>query len=128
MQAFGESALAVDTHVHRLSLRWGLSAHDKNVDKVQLDLHRQFPEEHWNKIHLQMIYFGREYCTAKLHTVSIEPYLLTPLLFTCQSNLMIISCAYFITDLIAFHSKSKGLFFFDSVYINSPQSVRCARG
>jgi endonuclease-3 len=66
-QAFGEAALGVDTHVHRLSLRWGLSKHEKNVDKVQLDLHRQFPEEEWNKIHLQMIYFGREYCTAKLH-------------------------------------------------------------
>eukprot|EP00596_Hydrurales_sp_CCMP1899_P003808 CAMPEP_0119036292 /NCGR_PEP_ID=MMETSP1177-20130426/3915_1 /TAXON_ID=2985 /ORGANISM="Ochromonas sp, Strain CCMP1899" /LENGTH=468 /DNA_ID=CAMNT_0006995937 /DNA_START=108 /DNA_END=1514 /DNA_ORIENTATION=- len=66
-QAFGESALGVDTHVHRLSLRWGLSKHEKNVDKVQIDLHRQFPEEEWNKIHLQMIYFGREYCTAKLH-------------------------------------------------------------
>ena len=61
----------MDTHVHRLSLRWGLSADERNVDKVQLDLHRQFPEEHWNKVHLQMIYFGREYCTAKLHVVSL---------------------------------------------------------
>ena len=65
-QAFGENALAVDTHVHRLSGRWGLSA-QTNVDKVQKELHAIFPPEKWNKLHLQMIYFGREYCTAKNH-------------------------------------------------------------
>ena len=68
-QAFGESSLAVDTHVHRLALRWHLSKDEKNVNKVQQDLQNVFPKEHWNKIHLQMIYFGREYCTAKLHVV-----------------------------------------------------------
>jgi endonuclease-3 len=69
-QCFGESSLAVDTHVHRLSLRWGLSKQEKNPDKVQADLYKVFPESSWNKAHLQMIYFGREYCTAKNHQVS----------------------------------------------------------
>mmetsp|Transcript_5220 Transcript_5220/g.8602 ORF Transcript_5220/g.8602 Transcript_5220/m.8602 type:complete len:391 (+) Transcript_5220:100-1272(+) len=66
-QAFGEPAIAVDTHVHRLALRWGLSADKKNVNKVQQDLCSVFPSEHWTELHLQMIYFGREYCTAKNH-------------------------------------------------------------
>ena len=57
-QAFGEEALAVDTHVHRLAGRWGLSSH-ANVDRVQQDLQQAFPREQWNKLHLQMIYFGR---------------------------------------------------------------------
>lgn len=69
-QMFGESAFAVDTHVHRLAIRWGLSKEEKNVDKVQEDLCRLFPRESWGKMHLQMIYFGREYCTAKNHVVS----------------------------------------------------------
>ncbi|CAM9335277.1 unnamed protein product, partial [Ectocarpus fasciculatus] len=68
-QSFGHPAIAVDTHVHRLANRWGLS-NEKNVDKVQQDLMAVFPEETWNKLHLQMIYFGREFCTAKDHTPS----------------------------------------------------------
>mmetsp|Transcript_22396 Transcript_22396/g.32643 ORF Transcript_22396/g.32643 Transcript_22396/m.32643 type:complete len:330 (-) Transcript_22396:296-1285(-) len=72
-QAFGEPAIAVDTHVHRLALRWGLSKHEKNVDKVQQDLCALFDRSDWNNIHLQMIYFGREYCTAVSHTASQCP-------------------------------------------------------
>lgn len=97
-QIFGIPTIAVDTHVHRLALRWGLSRDQKNVDAVQRDLCKIFPEESWNKVsavrkeeclrlflscqmtdgriffcpvqlHLQMIYFGREYCTAKAHEV-----------------------------------------------------------
>ena len=70
-QAFGENALAVDTHVHRLAGRWGLSS-QTNVDKVQKELHALFPQEKWNKLHLQMIYFGREYCTAKMHVPKVQ--------------------------------------------------------
>lgn len=66
-QCFGIAAFAVDTHVHRLALRWGLSKEQKNVEKVQADLCAAFPEYSWHKAHLQMIYFGREYCTAKSH-------------------------------------------------------------
>jgi endonuclease-3 len=66
-QLFNEPNIAVDTHVHRLALRWGLSKEEKNVDKVQKDLCALFDIKDWNKVHLQMIYFGREYCTAKDH-------------------------------------------------------------
>ena len=66
---FGEPAIAVDTHVHRLALRWGLSKEASNVDKVQRDLCSIFPRDKWNKLHLQMIYFGREHCVAKGHEV-----------------------------------------------------------
>ena len=66
-QVFGEPNLAVDTHVHRLANRWGLSAEKKNVLRVKADLEAAFPREVWNKVHLQMIYFGREFCTAKAH-------------------------------------------------------------
>ena len=69
-QLHGVNAFAVDTHIHRLALRWGLSKDERNVDKVQADLCKVFPEENWNKAHLQMIYFGREYCPAKNHVVS----------------------------------------------------------
>lgn len=65
-QAFGHSAFPVDTHIHRLAKRWGLSS-GKNVVQTEKDLKRLFPEEHWNKLHLQIIYFGREYCPAKKH-------------------------------------------------------------
>jgi hypothetical protein len=58
-------------HVHRLALRWGLSAEKKNVTRVQSDLCALFPPEQWNALHLQMIYFGREYCTAKQHEVRV---------------------------------------------------------
>lgn len=62
-------AIAVDTHVHRLALRWGLTKESSNVNKVQQDLMRQFPSSAWGTVHLQMIYFGREYCVAKGHEV-----------------------------------------------------------
>jgi len=65
-QAFGHFAFPVDTHIHRLAYRWGLS-NGKNVVQTEKDLKRLFPEEKWNKLHLQMIYFGREYCPARNH-------------------------------------------------------------
>ena len=72
-QVFGVPSFAVDTHVHRLAQRWGISKEAKNVNKVQKDLCEFFPQEAWNKLHLQMIYFGREYCTAKDHKPSECP-------------------------------------------------------
>jgi endonuclease-3 len=65
-QAFGLSAFPVDTHIHRLAARWGLSD-GKNVEKTERDLKRTFPEETWGKLHLQIIYFGREHCPALYH-------------------------------------------------------------
>ncbi len=65
-QAFGVPAFPVDTHIHRLAYRWGLST-GKNVDKTEKDLKRLFPRELWNKLHLQIIFFGREYCPARGH-------------------------------------------------------------
>ncbi|HBH24938.1 MAG TPA: endonuclease III [Cytophagales bacterium] len=65
-QAFGIPAFPIDTHIHRLAYRWGLST-GKNVEKTEKDLKRLFPEETWNKLHLQIIYFGREYCKARGH-------------------------------------------------------------
>jgi endonuclease-3 len=65
-QAFGHPAFPVDTHIHRLAHRWGLS-NGKNVKRTEEDLKRLFPEDKWNKLHLQMIYFGREYCPARNH-------------------------------------------------------------
>ena len=63
-QAFGVPAFPVDTHIHRLAQRWGLSS-GKNVVQTEQDLKRLFPEEHWNALHLQIIYYGREFCTAR---------------------------------------------------------------
>lgn len=63
-QAFGVPAFPVDTHIHRLAQRWGLTS-GKNVVQTERDLKRLFPEEHWNKLHLQIIFYGREYCTAR---------------------------------------------------------------
>ena len=63
-QAFGEPAFPVDTHIHRLAYRWGLST-GKNVQKTEQDLKRLFPKDLWNKLHLQIIFFGREYCPAR---------------------------------------------------------------
>jgi endonuclease-3 len=63
-QAFGKPAFPVDTHIHRLAHRWGLSD-GKNVTQTERDLKKLFPEETWNKLHLQIIYYGREYCTAR---------------------------------------------------------------
>ncbi len=65
-QAFGVPAFPVDTHIHRLIWRWGLS-NGKNVAQTEKDCKRLFPEEKWNKLHLQIIYFGREYCPARGH-------------------------------------------------------------
>ena len=63
-QAFGVPAFPVDTHIHRLAQRWGLSS-GKNVAQTEVDLKSLFPRETWNKVHLQIIYFGREHCTAR---------------------------------------------------------------
>ena len=63
-QGFGIAAFPVDTHIHRLAQRWGLT-NGKNVVQTEKDLKRLFPKESWNKIHLQIIYYGREFCTAK---------------------------------------------------------------
>jgi endonuclease-3 len=63
-QAFGVPAFPVDTHIHRLAKRWGLSR-GRNVAETERDLKSLFPESHWNKLHLRMIYFGREHCTAR---------------------------------------------------------------
>ena len=71
-QAFGFPAFPVDTHIHRLAYRWGLST-GKNVEKTERDLKRLFPEEKWNKLHLQIIYFGREYCPARGHDPNVCP-------------------------------------------------------
>lgn len=65
-QAFGVPAFPVDTHIHRLAYRWKLST-GKNVEKTEADLKRLFPRESWNKLHLQIIFFGREHCPARGH-------------------------------------------------------------
>lgn len=65
-QVFNVAAFPVDTHIHRLAYRWGLSS-GKNVIQTEKDLKKIFPEESWNKLHLQIIYFGREYCKARSH-------------------------------------------------------------
>ncbi len=65
-QAFGVPAFPVDTHIHRLAARWGLSS-GKNVVETERDLTAVFPRECWNARHLQMIYFGREHCPARGH-------------------------------------------------------------
>ena len=63
-QGFGQPAFAVDTHIHRLAQRWGLT-NGKNVTQTEIDLKRIFPKKTWNKLHLQIIYYGREYCQAR---------------------------------------------------------------
>ena len=63
-QAFGKPAFPVDTHIHRLMYRWGLS-NGKSVVQTEIDAKRLFPEELWNKLHLQIIYYGREYSPAR---------------------------------------------------------------
>jgi endonuclease-3 len=65
-QAFGEPAFAVDTHIHRLAHRWRLS-NGKSVEQTERDLKKVFPREEWSRRHLQIIYFGREYCPARGH-------------------------------------------------------------
>lgn len=65
-QAFGEPAFPVDTHIHRLAARWRLS-NGKSVEQTERDLKKVFPREEWSRRHLQIIYFGREYCPARGH-------------------------------------------------------------
>ena len=63
-QAFGVPAFPVDTHIHRLAQRWGLS-NGENVDRTERDLKALFPKTAWNRLHLQIIFYGREFCTAR---------------------------------------------------------------
>lgn len=71
-QAFGVPAFPVDTHIHRLAARWGLS-NGSSVDRTEKDLKRTFAEELWNRLHLQIIYFGREHCPARYHDLETCP-------------------------------------------------------
>ena len=71
-QAFGVPAFPVDTHIHRLAFRWKLST-GKNVKQTEKDLKACFPKEFWNKVHLQIIFFGRKYCPARGHNPEICP-------------------------------------------------------
>ena len=71
-QAFGVPAFPVDTHIHRLAARWGLS-NETTVEKTERDLKAVFPEEDWIDLHLRIIYFGREYCPALRHDLSECP-------------------------------------------------------
>ena len=71
-QAFGQPAFPVDTHIHRLAARWGLSS-GRNVEQTERDLKRLFPQERWGKAHLQIIYFGREHCPALRHNLDACP-------------------------------------------------------
>ena len=71
-QAFGVPAFPVDTHIHRLAVRWKLS-NGKNVEQTEKDLKRLTPRDLWNKIHLQSIFYGREYCPARGHVVENCP-------------------------------------------------------
>ena len=64
VQAFGVPAFPVDTHIHRLAERWGLSD-GRNVEQTEADLKKLFPRDRWSKLHLQFIYYGREHCTAR---------------------------------------------------------------
>ena len=72
VQAFGKPAFPVDTHIHRLAKRWGLSR-GTNVSVTERDLKSLFPPESWGRLHLQMIYFGREYCPARGHDLTRCP-------------------------------------------------------
>jgi len=71
-QAFGVPAFPVDTHIHRLATRWGLTD-GSNVTRTERDLKRIFDESLWNKLHLQIIFFGREYCPARFHVLEECP-------------------------------------------------------
>lgn len=71
-QAFGVAAFPVDTHIHRLATRWGLTS-GKNVETTEADLKRLFAKKRWNKLHLQIIFFGREYCPARGHDQTTCP-------------------------------------------------------
>ncbi len=71
-QGFGHPAFAVDTHIHRLAQRWGLTA-GKNVEQTERDLKKLWPPELWGRLHLQIIYFGREHCPARGHDLARCP-------------------------------------------------------
>jgi len=71
-QAFHHPAFPVDTHIHRCAKRWGLS-NGKNVEQTEKDLKLLFPKKYWNRLHLQIIYFAREYCQARKHSPSDCP-------------------------------------------------------
>lgn len=71
-QAFGIPAFPIDTHIHRLAARWGLS-NGRNVDQTEKDLKAVFPKNAWNDLHLQIIFFGREHCPARWHDLSTCP-------------------------------------------------------
>ena len=71
-QAFGQPAFPVDTHIHRLAARWGLST-GKTPDHTERDLCRIFARESWNRLHLQIIYFGRQHCPARHHDLTACP-------------------------------------------------------
>ena len=71
-QAFGIPAFPIDTHIHRLAARWGLS-NGRNVEQTEKDLKAVFPKNSWNDLHLQIIFFGREYCPARYHDLSQCP-------------------------------------------------------
>jgi len=71
-QAFGVPAFPVDTHIHRLAARWGLSS-GKSVERTEHDLKKLFPPTCWNDLHLQIIYFGREHCPARGHDLATCP-------------------------------------------------------
>jgi len=72
VQAFGRPAFPVDTHIHRLAARWGLSS-GANVERTERDLKRLYPPDAWGRVHLQMIYFGREHCPARGHDLALCP-------------------------------------------------------
>lgn len=71
-QAFGVPAFPVDTHIHRLAARWGLSS-GRNVETTERDLKALFPRDAWNRVHLQIIFFGREHCPARFHDLATCP-------------------------------------------------------
>ena len=72
VQAFGRPAFPVDTHIHRLAARWGLSS-GKNVVQTERDLKKVYPHDKWGKLHLQIIYFGRSHCPARGHDLATCP-------------------------------------------------------
>jgi endonuclease-3 len=75
-QAFGVPAFPVDTHIHRLAQRWKLTK-GKNVTQTEADLKKAFPRDLWNKLHLQIIFYGRQYCPARGHDIQKCPICLT---------------------------------------------------
>ncbi len=72
VQAFGKPAFPVDTHIHRLAARWGLSS-DRSVEQTERDLKKLFPQDSWGRVHLQIILFGREHCPARAHDLTTCP-------------------------------------------------------